>query len=623
MLRAGKVRPLLLPGLLLALALALRMDWHLAFRELPIYTSPAVDEALHWQWAQDLAAGCGSPELPYFRAPLYPWLLGALRAAGLGLAGLRWAGTLLGLASLLLLTWTCRRCLGPRAALAALALAGLSATWIYYEPQLLLEHTVLFLLLAATAAWLRLHERPPGPADLACGLALGLAAIARPNALLLAPLATLLLLALAEPLPRRLQRLGMWAAGWLPPLALVAALNGWPASGVLVASQGGVNLWIGNNAQADGRSALLPGFGPAWERADASSWAREESGHPLTPGGESAFYAGHAQRWVLEHPAAAARLLALKAALLLDPQEQGNNTSPSVLARRRAWMAALLPLSWWLLLLPGLAGLALGFPRHAGLRRWVLGALLLYGGSFLPFFIAGRFRLPLLPLLALPAADLAAWAWGRWRSDEPPLPLPAPSGLRRNLALVLALALPVAATLWTRAQQPPGLREGQEGWQAFQLGNAWLRLHEADSARACYDRALRLAPALHEVRLNLGLLEASRRPARAESLYRAELALDPRSAKAWNNLGGLWLEQGRESEAAEAFRQALALRPGLADAAWNLGLARARQGLAALAAGDSAAAAAALKDCGATPYRGRGYERLARALGGPLSSGSP
>lgn len=600
--------------LLLGLALWLRVDWHLAFRELPLYASPAIDEALHWQWAQDLAAGRGSPELPYFRAPLYPWGLGLLRAAGLGIAGLRWAGTLLGLASLGLLAWTGRRWLGRGTGLALLALAGVSAGWIYYEPQLLLEHSVLFLLLAATTAWVWAQQRAPGAADCLFGLALGLAAITRPNALLLAPWALFLLWRLREQRSLRLRRLGWWTAGWLPPLALVALLNGWPGSGVLVASQGGVNLWIGNNPSADGRSAVLPGQGHAWERADASARAAAQVGRTLTPGEESAFYTGLARDWVQSHPAHAARLMLDKAALLLAPAELGNNTSPPVLARRRAWMAALLPWSWWLLLLPGLAGLALGYPRHAGLRSWLIGALLLYGGSFLPFFITGRFRLPLLPLLALPAADWLACALSHLlRRPVAGPPPPAPQRGRR-LALVLALALPLAAAGWVRSGQGTAWERGRQGWQAFQLGNAWLRLQQPDSARASFREALERAPSLPEVRLNLGLLEAERRPARAESLYRAELDLDPRSAKAWNNLGGLWLSQAREDEAARAFRRALVLRPGLTDAAWNLGLVLSRQGLAALAAGDRPAAEAAWREIAATPYRGAGWARLQRGL---------
>ena len=122
-------------ALLLLAAVLLRVDWQLAFRELPLAHSPAIDEALHWEWAQALAEGRGSPERPYFRAPLYPWWLGALHAAGLGLDGLRWVGTALGLGSLLLLAGLGLRHLSRGAALWLLALGGLSGLLICSPPR--------------------------------------------------------------------------------------------------------------------------------------------------------------------------------------------------------------------------------------------------------------------------------------------------------------------------------------------------------------------------------------------------------------------------------------------------------------------------------------------------------
>ncbi|MFA7330946.1 MAG: tetratricopeptide repeat protein [Candidatus Delongbacteria bacterium] len=607
-------RPRWIAALLILVAVLLRVDWHLAFRELPLYFSPAIDEALHWDWAQRLAAGLGSPERPYFRAPLYPWWLGLLQRGELGLAGLRWAGSLLGLGSLLLMAWMGARWLGRGAALWLLALGGLSGAWIYYEPQLLLEHQVLFLLLTATLAWLGLQERPPGLADAGLGLALSLAALTRPNALLLAPLAVFLLLRMAEPAGQRLRRLAWWSVGWLPPLLLVAALNGWPGSGVLVASQGGVNLWIGNNPQADGRSAVLPGTGHAWERADAREQAQRLAGRTLTAGEEDRLFQREARRWVLEHPVAAARLTLRKLGWLLGPAELGNNTSPPVLAARRSWLAGLLALSWWSLALPGLLGLALGLPRNRALRHWLLGALLLYAGSFLPFFITGRFRLPLLPLLAFPAAELLVELGRRLRRDSAAPPW-RPDRLRMGLAGLVVLALGAAGLFEARALDSDEARS-QAGWQHFQLGNAWLRLGAEDSARVAYERALAAWPALPEVRLNLGLLARAQHPARAESLFRAELELDPRSAKAWNNLGTLRQGLGDLPGARACYREALRLRPGLQDAAWNLGLVECQLGLAAAARGERAAAEQAWRAAWATPYRGRGLSRLRQTLDG-------
>jgi len=601
-----------------ALAILLRVDWHLAYGNLPLYHSPAVDEALHWQWAQDLAAGKGSPEVPYFRAPLYLWWLGLLKSAGLGLAGLRWAGTLLGTGALALLVALAGRTSGKGAALAALLLAGSCATWIHYEPQLLLEHLVLLWLLGAG---LFLHlglRRAPGWADLGLGLTLGLAAITRPNALVLAPLALGLLWRTGENWKGWMSRALWWAGGWLPPLALVAALNGWPASGVLIASQGGVNLWIGTHGGADGWSATLPEIGSAWERADATGIVARALGHPPSPAEESAFYSQRAMRWAMAHPTEVAGQIAWKSALLLAPHETGNNTSPLSLARQRGWMSWLLPWSWWLVLLPGITGLVLGFPRQSALRRWVWASSLLYGASFLPFFIAGRFRIPLIGLLALPAA---AWLADLWQGRRLRTAAGSPPTRQRRMVLAVLVILPFLSALWVQQRFDAFHRRQQEGWQVFQLGNAWQRLGELDSARACFEHALSVAPGLKELRVNLGLLSMERDPALARKWFEEELRVDPRSAKAWNNLGSLWMRHGQPERAVAAYQQALNLRPDLPDVHWNLGLAWAAQGLECLKRGDLRAAREALNEVKATPYDGRGLHLLRQGLGGEALSG--
>ncbi len=630
--RQGATLPRWIPWislLVLLLALALRLHWWTAFRGSPLFHSPAIDEALHWEWAGRLAAGSGSPEIPYFRAPLYPWWLGLLRRAGLGLAGSRAAGVLLGLLNLGLLFALARRRLASCSIPPLLALFGLSAALVYYEPMLLIPQLLILWLLGGSLLLMEglrgLRARDEDPAGFSprpvailllsgAGLCLGLAAIARPNALLLLPL--LIWLPWREMRRRRPAAAGRIAAALLPPLAgfllpvlVVASINGWPGSGVLLASQGGVNFWIGNNPAADGRSAVLPGVGPAWEREDASRLAsadarlREGStGGPPGPGEESRLYYGKGRRWLVEHPGRAAALYWRKLMLLLGPVEQGNNTSLLALSRRAPLLHGLLHVSWWIVLLPGLLGLALGYPKDGSLRRWCLGVLGLYSLSILLFFVNARFRLPLIPFLALPGAEFLGALFLGAKSRQRVRP-------RRGIIAAVLLLFPLLA-LSVRSGG------GTPGWQSFQEGNAWFRLARPDSARAAYLEALRISPGLAEVRLNLGVLaQRANRPDLADSMYHAELAVHPNSAKAWNNLGNLSLAAGQASRAAERYRLALELRPGLGDADWNLGLCLSRLSLKALAAGDSSQAADLRREVLGTQYRGRGLARLDAALG--------
>ncbi len=78
------------------LALGLRLLYLHQMADGPLWNRPILDEAYNDAWAARLAAGEGSPDLPFFRAPLYPWLMGlAYRVAGRTPASVRLAQAIL------------------------------------------------------------------------------------------------------------------------------------------------------------------------------------------------------------------------------------------------------------------------------------------------------------------------------------------------------------------------------------------------------------------------------------------------------------------------------------------------------------------------------------------------
>ena len=123
-------------------------------------------------------------------------------------------------------------------------------------------------------------------------------------------------------------------------------------------------------------------------------------------------------RWIISHPGRAAALVGKKTLLLINAQEGRNNINPrwladedGVLLLARWWPAT------WLLLSPALLGL--GY-----FRRWkpggslLLWVIVLQAAAVLPFFVNARFRLPLLPLLALFAAAGVAILVENWTTKR-------------------------------------------------------------------------------------------------------------------------------------------------------------------------------------------------------------
>jgi tetratricopeptide (TPR) repeat protein len=147
-------------------------------------------------------------------------------------------------------------------------------------------------------------------------------------------------------------------------------------------------------------------------------------------------------------------------------------------------------------------------------------------------------------------------------------------------------------------------RDPRLGAAHLNLGILLCREGRLDEARSCLERAVELTPDSAKARSSLGLtLHESARVDEAEAAYRAALAIDPGSFEARLNLGSNLFCQGRHEEALPEFERALeivggpgaeanliadlavakdghiaTLLPEVAQAGWNLGLARLMQG---------------------------------------------
>ncbi len=115
------------------------------------------------------------------------------------------------------------------------------------------------------------------------------------------------------------------------------------------------------------------------------------------------------------------------------------------------------------------------------------------------------------------------------------------------------------------------------------LGVMLLELGNLDGAEQAFTGALRLNTLPLDVRINLGIVSLRRGQVKqAEAYFLAALAsaqLAPsQRAQALNNLGMVRATQGRSAEAEQAFKEAVTLEPGYADARRNLGLAYLEKG---------------------------------------------
>ncbi|MCB2213602.1 hypothetical protein KQI52_15920 [bacterium] len=168
----------------------------------PVAQIPIIDSKYYLEWGQRIASGLGLGVHPFFMSPLYPLFISLAGSIGDGFtASTLHLQLLLSLGTMLLIgRFTSKRVSHPLAGPLAAVLFALYAPAIYYDGALISASLILFL----TMVTVTLLDAPGDMADGSTGLrwwriagagvAIGLSALARPNALILVPAFGLLFL---------------------------------------------------------------------------------------------------------------------------------------------------------------------------------------------------------------------------------------------------------------------------------------------------------------------------------------------------------------------------------------------------------------------------------------------
>jgi tetratricopeptide (TPR) repeat protein len=534
-----------------AIALLLRAIYLWEISGAPFSTLRIGDAAAYHDWARRIAAGDWLGEGVFYQAPLYPYFLAVLYSVfGEGAAAVRAVHAVMGAIASAVLAWAGVRLFGPRGAIAGLLLA-VFPTAIFLEG--LLEKSALATVLTVTVLALAVGER-----WLACGVALGLLALARENALvLLIPI----LLWIGRRPRAPLALLGGCAIA-LGPVALHNLAAGGELA--LTTAQFGPNFYIGNHAGANGTYiALEQGHGSAAdERADAVRIAEQAAGRPLAAKEVSSYWTARAVDYIRSQPIDWLKLTARKLALVFHSAEAADSESAAVYSEWSWLLRVLSPFDFGVLVALAAAGVVA--TRRECRRLWLLYAI---GGAYVAgvalFYVFDRYRFPLAPVLMLLAAGGAARFSRRdW--------LPA--------AAIAAVAL-VATHL------PVGEIGNARATHYFNIGAALAR-ERPETAAGFYRRALDAAPGFPAAHHGLAhLLTQQGRPGEAIPHFRATVAVWPDYAEARHNFGVALAAVGQLEEAAREYTEALRLRPGddgtrvaLAKSLNNLGAALANQG---------------------------------------------
>ena len=467
------------------------------------FSQPGLEVWKYQELALRFRGVLAPPPLPFFSSPGYIGLVALFQGSGGGMLLLKLAQGLVDAGSCYLICLLGRRWFGA----AVSRLAGLGA--VAYQGFLLHSATLLpavwIVFFNLLALWFLTRWKDEGK-ELwlgKAGLALGLSLILRPNIFIFI-LGTGFWL-LLQPGRRRGRRLACLGIGVIIPLAPVTAWNARTGELIPVTASGGWVFFSANNKQANGFSYSPPreleevmtsyyaspeaelGY---VEHLCCLELARSDSGLPLTPGQASSHWARKGWEFFRDNPRRGLILLLRKTQSLISAYEP--HDLPEVLLRAGRlprWAPGpgwVIPLALLGLLSGGLRGKSL---LGTYLAAYLLGLLLLY--------VTPRYRLPLLPVLLLLAADvlvrsfslLQARAWGKLGSQ------------------LLVLILLAGVSSW----MPQALRRDRDSARPAFLeewrGLNELRNGEKNKAKAHFLRALRMNPSSFRARCGLNQLE--------------------------------------------------------------------------------------------------------------------
>jgi Tfp pilus assembly protein PilF/4-amino-4-deoxy-L-arabinose transferase-like glycosyltransferase len=561
------------PLVIFLAAFFIRLIYIIQSRSNPTFYYPMVDELWNLNWAREIIGGNFRGDEAYFRGPLYPYLLAFfLKITGSSLFMVRLFQALIGSGSALLVYLLGQKLISKKVGLIAGLAYAAYGTIIFYESMLLIPVLFIFLNLLAVYLMIQLKGQFHPSKWLIAGIVLGLAAIARPNILLLLPFFLIwiyLTLSELKEIKKKFTIALIYLAGVLIPV-LSVTLRNYIASGetILISSQGGVNFYIGNNPETEGLTMLMPELDlnealPWTEFTQATREAAEkEAGRKLSASEESSFWTNKALKFIWNNPGEFIAVTLKKTVYFLVGFENSDQTD--IYDSRR--YSSLYSILLWKKIICFPFGLILPFCLigmiHLWRRKSSLSLFYIFIIGYIPtvvlFLVTARHRLPIIPFMLLFAAAGAIALWNFYTNKD-----------WRRFGKYAFLFL-VVLILSNRTYFDIGFENVFQ--THLNLALTYERQGNPTKAEQEYRKALEAYPYSAMALNNLGLLLHNQdRNDEAMTTLRKAINADPKYARAYNNIGLVFESLGKYDEAEKLYWETLKIEPELYQAYINLG----------------------------------------------------
>lgn len=544
-----------------ALALVVRLVYAAQVSDCPLYQMPTMDAGYYYALARQFAKGHWTHPvaMPYWQPPFYSMLLALwLDLAGTAVTTAKHAQFVLGSVNCALTMILGRRVFGRTVGLIAGIAAALYGPMVYFDGEFLTPTLQIFVNLAAILALMTAMEKKSLYLFAGTGALLGLSIITRPDVAVFA-IAAVIWATLGLRREVKMRQVS-------PAVALMVACAVIPAAAItirnatagrdaaLISTNGGINFYIGNNADYDRTVEIRPG--PEW---DAMQRMPRRELKDAAASQESAWFYRKGLEFIVRHPVSWAALTLKKTLIYLTAVEGRRDQDLYFYRDYSSLYSALVfktrhfafPLG---LVLPlALIGLLTHKrSRESALLVWYLAAML---AVTVAFFVCARYRVTAVPVTLIFAASGAVGLWHM--ATE-----------RKWKRLVLPLAAAAVVLVISNANLY-GVDRRQDLIKAeahYSVAEVLCKREEFAAAAEQCRRAIELNPNFGAARLNYSrILSALGKPEEAGRQLTKLLKLDPNYAAAHSAIGELLAGQGDLPGARRHFITAARLDPGLAN----------------------------------------------------------
>lgn len=553
--------------LLFALALGIRLIYLLQSADAPSFALPLVDSEIYDRAARDLMHGAGLTEAFFYQPFFYPLYLALVyTVTGSSILAAKLIQALLGALTVLCVASLARARFDRRTGLAAGLMTAFYGPLFFFEGELLAAGWAALWAVVVVGLFGAAAERRSLSLCAAAGLCGGLAVITRPTFLPFVAVTSLwvlwLLVREGRHSPSRI--FGAVVGGFLL-VTLPVALLSLETSGKFsfVPASGGLNLHIGNNPDPCETLTIRPG--QSWHEL-VTSPAREGVGGLWE---EDRFFRSRVTQFVKTQPAAFVRGIVAKTAAFFSSREIPRNIDIyhfrrwSSLLGAAVWKVGAFGFPFGLFFPLAILGVIVGWRR---LSTPLLLFLVLYPPAVIVVFVSSRYRVPIIPVLAVPAAVGLVWLMDTMRQ----------LAVKR---LALAGGVIAGALLLCVIPGPFCQEEDLQGEYWFVVAAAQLRNNEQIAAIESLRRAVEVDPNYFEAQYQLGtVLFGGGDVASAIQHFEQAVAARPDMAVVHSQLGLALAQMGRTAEARHHMARASELDPDNVSNLINVGVLMARAG---------------------------------------------